>query len=289
MMERFLLVVVMTAVTVSLAQADDPQKVVSNLNHDDPHPSYNGAAPRIINGYPTGRTDHPYICALIYWYIDSWWWSCATVIIEDDVVVTAAHCVKDMEDIMNSNDLFVSCGRYNITQYEDQEQARMVVNFKIHHANNETEKGGLINDVAVLKLEVPLTLNAYVNTIPIADTLTQETTGQCKLVGWGQTESEEWSPVLREAPTNFVRSKSCKWVTPSYNFLTRRHACFRGNGTSTDATACLGDSGGPAVCGGRLVGVASFGVEGCPTDMPTVYMRMRKYRRFIRRSVRRDL
>merc|ERR1719300_344138 len=112
-------------------------------------------------------------------------------------MATAAHCVEGMA----ASDMIVSCGRHDLTKYEVQEQSRGIDSVKIHHNYTITEFGGLINDMAMMKLERSLNLNGNVTTIPIADTLREEKTRPCFLVGWGKTENSSWSPVLRSAAT----------------------------------------------------------------------------------------
>jgi hypothetical protein len=74
------------------------------------------------------------------------------------------------------------------------------------------------------------------------------------LLGWGQTAPEPGgsgaSPVLKELDTQVADDSSCS----GGGIDGGTELCIEG---STDQTACYGDSGGPAVVGGMLVGATS--------------------------------
>lgn len=77
------------------------------------------------------------------------------------------------------------------------------------------------------------------------------------LYGFGQTCAPygcgDMSPVLKTVGTTLTTDSACGGITGSVEL------CFD---TSTTATDCYGDSGGPAFVAGRLVGVVSRGATG---------------------------
>lgn len=131
------------------------------------------------------------------------------------------------------------------------------------------------NDVALLKLERPLIFSSQIHAIPLA---TEETpVGSPVIVsGWGRLVSGGDVPRTMQWNTLSAISKlSCGLSIGVYrnNMLCLAHEA--GNG------ACNGDSGGPAILNGQIVGIAGFVVSGCGSSNPDGYAKVFYHRDWI--------
>ncbi len=94
--------------------------------------------------------------------------------------------------------------------------------------------------------------------------------------GWGATESSPTgSDVLLTGEVSTSTPAACRALGAPWGTI-----C----GTlpfSSEAAACWGDSGGPLESGGILIGIVSFGPEGCDNSMPTAYTHVGTYSTWI--------
>lgn len=128
--------------------------------------------------------------------------------------------------------------------------------------------GNFINDMALLKLSTPLVYSANIQPIPLASS--EVTVGSDIIVsGWGRLKTNGDIPIKLQYNTLEAISKL---------------KCFTSIFMSSDALICLahtegngacnGDSGGPAIYNGELVGVAGFVVGGCGSKNPDGYAKV---------------
>ena len=84
---------------------------------------------------------------------------------------------------------------------------------------------------------------------------------------------------LQEASVTAMTYSQCTGLNghPASTVDNAAHQCFGG----TNRGACMGDSGGPAVCGGRLAGATSWGLSTCDPAYPSVYAKVATYRSWI--------
>merc|ERR1712168_165826 len=129
----------------------------------------------------------------------------------------------------------------------------------------------MTKDIALLKLSKPFKLDDYVQTIPMAEA-GEDFTGQtCVLTGWGRynTKNNNLANTLQELATKAITKEACQGPFKSWG-----------------ATACHGDSGGPAVCkrDGKFVlaGVTSGGSPYCTPGYPNIYTKIASYRDWIK-------
>ncbi|MBW1599489.1 trypsin-like serine protease [Streptomyces sp. JJ38] len=107
-------------------------------------------------------------------------------------------------------------------------------------------------DIRLLKLSEPVAQQ------PVQLGQASPTPGSdVRLYGFGQTCGPygcgDMSPRLKQLDTKVTHDAECAGINSS------RELCFD---TSVGSTDCYGDSGGPAIQGGRLVGVTSRGAQG---------------------------
>jgi secreted trypsin-like serine protease len=130
------------------------------------------------------------------------------------------------------------------------------------------------DDVAVLTLAEPLPGE----TLPLVDandTASYAPGTEATVLGWGRTaEGANPSPALRQVQVPIETDAECARSVPEYRPGAMVCAGYPRGGKD----ACEGDSGGPMVVGGRLVGVVSYG-RGCARPgQPGIYTRLAGYR-----------
>ncbi len=130
------------------------------------------------------------------------------------------------------------------------------------------------DDVAVLTLAEPLPLR----TVPLVDaddTASYAPGVEATVLGWGRTaEGANPSPTLRQVRVPVEADADCARAVTGF----RPDAMVCAGYPEGGRDACEGDSGGPMVVRGRLVGVVSYG-KGCARPgEPGVYTRLASYR-----------
>lgn len=131
------------------------------------------------------------------------------------------------------------------------------------------------NDVALLKLERSLIFSNQIAAIPLA---TEDTPAGSPVIvsGWGRLVTDGDVPRTMQWNTlSAISKRSCLLSIGVYkdNMLCLAHEA--GNG------ACNGDSGGPAILNGEIVGIAGFVVSGCGSSNPDGYAKVFYHRDWI--------
>ena len=204
---------------------------------------------------------------------------CGGSLVGSSWVVTAAHCVYDDKGAVFSPDsITVTLGDHSRLQNDGYEQVMAVTQVLPHPAYDEWSNE---NDIALLKLATPATLNARVT--PIQPLTTAEvalaTDGTMAYVtGWGTSgEGGSASATLMEVDVPVVSNATCN---NSYGTITDNMICAGYAAGGKDS--CQGDSGGPLVVpdnngGWRLAGVVSFGYGCARQDFYGVYTRVSQF------------
>ncbi|XP_059476999.1 brachyurin-like isoform X2 [Neocloeon triangulifer] len=210
----------------------------------------------------------------VYLRIDNTW-LCGGSLIADNAVLTAAHCVDDYSTFE------VSAGGIDRSLPETNEQFRNTTDVVVHPEYNKTN---LINNIAILLLETPFVLNAYVNVARLPRQVDASSTfsGISTLIsGYGTTTNYgETSRFL-----NFVRLTT---ITNS------KCASYYGSPPIVSSTICTAP-GAKATCRGdggnalvykeadglyTVIGVSSFTSNPC-TSLPSGYTRVASFLGFI--------
>jgi len=190
--------------------------------------------------------------------------TCGGSIISPTWIVTAAHCAagqtSDYSIVAGSNQL----SRGGVT---------IPVAQKIVHENY----GNFKNDIALLRLQSSLKYSNAIKSITLA---TREIPANAQVIisGWGGIHNG--GPIPENLKYNFVKytTGGCGGMTGdnAKGLLCLAHPVNNG--------ACHGDSGGPAIFNGELVGVANFVVGGCGSPHPDGYAKVSYHRDWIKRK-----
>lgn len=202
---------------------------------------------------------------------------CGGALITNQHVVTAAHCIHDRSDLA-----VVRLGEHDLDREDEVEHMDFEIAEKMVHEKFNTVS--FANDIAVLKLNRPVTFGKYVSPVcmPLIDELLQSNlkVNDGIIAGWGSVSfNNVSSSVLLKARVPLVEEATCRKKYEVFRQVSIDSTTLcAGNGT-TDA--CQGDSGGPMIIYRQnrayLVGVVSFGFRCSEPDFPGVYTRVTEY------------
>ncbi len=226
--------------------------------------------PKIIGGTTTTISTAPWMAQLWYYddkgttsEADDLGFFCGGSVVAPTKILTAAHCVKGYDWKANGA---VVTGTAQLASGSTLPSGA-TVSAPWRQWNHPSYSSTTIdNDIAIITLANPVSAK------PIRMTTSGDTTSyasgtKATLYGWGRTSSttQDISQTLKTATLPINSDTTCLGTYPA-DFIKGHMVCAGTKATGTDAgttTACNGDSGGPLIVNGRIVGVVSWGVEDC--------------------------
>ncbi|MFF4537888.1 trypsin-like serine protease [Streptomyces aureus] len=220
--------------------------------------------PKIIGGTTTTISTAPWMAQL--WYYDEArdiGFFCGGSVVAPTKILTAAHCVKGYD--WKANGAVVTGTAQLASGSTLPSGATVSAPWRQwnHPSYNSTT---IDNDIAIITLANPVSAKPIRMTTS-GDTASYASGTKGTLYGWGRTTSttQDISETLKTATLPINSDTTCK-TTYGTDFVAGHMVCAGTEATGTDAgttTACNGDSGGPLIVNGRIVGVVSWGVEDC--------------------------
>ncbi|XP_040217616.1 trypsin-like isoform X1 [Rana temporaria] len=217
---------------------------------------------KIVGGYTCGAYSQPWQVSL-----NSGYHFCGGSLINSLWVVSAAHCYQ--------SSMQVRLGEHNIAVNEGTEQ---FINSAKVIRNAAYNSRTLDNDIMLVKLASPATLNSYVKSVPLPGGCAAAGTN-CVISGWGNTLSSGTSMpnLLQCVNAPILTSAQCSNAYPGE--ITGNMICVGYLEGGKDS--CQGDSGGPVVCNGQLQGIVSWGYGCALRNYPGVYTKVCNYNSWI--------
>ncbi|XP_040217623.1 trypsin-like isoform X5 [Rana temporaria] len=217
---------------------------------------------KIVGGYTCGAYSQPWQVSL-----NSGYHFCGGSLINSLWVVSAAHCYQ--------SSMQVRLGEHNIAVSEGTEQ---FINSAKVIRNAAYNSRTLDNDIMLVKLASPATLNSYVKSVPLPGGCAAAGTN-CVISGWGNTLSSgtNMPNLLQCVNAPILTSTQCSNAYPGE--ITGNMICVGYLEGGKDS--CQGDSGGPVVCNGQLQGIVSWGYGCALRNYPGVYTKVCNYNSWI--------
>uniref|UniRef100_A0A8C9S791 trypsin n=1 Tax=Scleropages formosus TaxID=113540 RepID=A0A8C9S791_SCLFO len=221
---------------------------------------------KIVGGYECRKNSVPYQVSLNVGYH-----FCGGSLISNQWVLSAAHCYQSR--------IQVHLGEHNIAINEGTEQ--FISSSKVIR-NPSYSSSTLNNDIMLIKLSQPATLNSYVRTVPLPTSCASAGT-MCLISGWGNTLSSgtNYPDTLRCLDAPILSDTSCRNSYPGQ--ITSNMFCAGYLEGGKDS--CQGDSGGPVVCNGQLQGIVSWGYGCAMKNKPGVYTKVCNYKTWIQNTI----
>ena len=214
-----------------------------------------------------------------------WSHRCGAALNKNQWLVTAAHCVFGMpQELFNQNQLRVCVGQSDLRKCGPQNVA-FVGQYTTHPKYRDRSHVDAGSDIAVLKLK-----RAIPGARPMRMARKAPKRGQTTTIyGWGDMSAGDldvFSPLLQSLDRKVIATNRCKRIYKQ----TDNTKIVGKNITCTQATlqfgACHGDSGGPLMKGGQLVGLVSGGDPTCSGATPDLFVSLKQTRKWINRQTR---
>lgn len=212
---------------------------------------------RIVGGSDTDIERHPWQAAMF----DSDFYYCGGVIINERRVITAAHCLED-----DPPESFITF-RVGTTLRGEGGQEYGIVSYELHPQYDEYM---LSFDIAMAQLDGTLSFGASIQPAALVEVNFEPGDGtDATVTGWGYTDEGTLPHVLQEVTIPIVLRSRCAEIWDPWD-VDETMICA---GIS-EKDSCGGDSGGPLMQDGKLIGLVSWGPEACGDGFPGVYTKI---------------
>src|SRR3954470_18186795 len=201
--------------------------------------------------------------------------NCGGMLVAPDRLLTAGHCVK--------GNTLGGLGGWTVGGV-----TRNAVQFAMHPNWRKTNGDNVLDDVALIQLDEPVTTVAPMSLGgPVPPRAGIVGRGRSTAPGSGQTEPFDGK--LRQATLKTISDSTCAKAfrrergNGGERFDAKRMVCaIDVDGKAPLSSGCNGDSGGPLFTGTTVIGVVSFGGSRCGADhLPSVFAEVAHYPSFI--------
>ncbi|OXU16728.1 hypothetical protein TSAR_011908 [Trichomalopsis sarcophagae] len=222
---------------------------------------------RIVKGVDAKLGEFPYQVSIQN--ADSNYHHCGGIIIDQYHVLTAGHCL----DGFLAEDFQVISGTTDLRKPTFKNYAAA-----IHVPKTYDQQDSWKDDIAILKMSQPFIFNDLVGPayLPRKNEEVRAST-PATVPGFGRTsEHDQTSKVLKKTTINIEDLSFCneQYKKSKLNFRDTQICAY----SSEHRGICKGDSGGPLIVSGKVVGITSFTNAGCAdSSYPSVFTKISKY------------
>ncbi|XP_073833453.1 serine protease SP24D-like [Musca autumnalis] len=199
--------------------------------------------------------------------------TCGGSIISKNYILTAAHCVGTEDSEGNYYTYSPSVFTVRVGS-NDRLQGGLVL--RIAEITVHEDYGNFLNDVALLRLEEPLIYSANIQPITLA---TAEVPAGSPVIISGFGRIKAGGDIPQKLQWNTLTAISRSECKAAINWDSDALICLA---HPANNGACNGDSGGPAMYNGEVVGIAGFVYGGCGNIYPDGYAKVYYHREWIK-------
>jgi secreted trypsin-like serine protease len=229
---------------------------------------------RIFNGTRAGVGQFPWQAAL-YVHAEPPLF-CSGSIISEEWILTAAQCLVGAESAT------VLAGFMDLSN-QGQVIAQVAESSEVI-LHQDYDPDAFDNDIALIKLQTPLTFNVDVVPIALAEDFLENGI-DVRVSGWGASSDADSSLSRFLSYVDLVAIRNSDCIAIYGNVIVDSMVCAQARAMLKGA--CLGDGGSPLVVNADispvLVGLVNFiSPNGCESGYPTGFTRIASYRNWIR-------
>ncbi|XP_059051607.1 trypsin, alkaline A-like [Achroia grisella] len=242
---------------------------------------------RVVGGAPTTIDKYPILAQLLLdtWGNQTYEQHCAGVILTSRHVISTAHCFQNNEQ--SSKDY--TQPRYWKIRVGSTYRSRGGIIHSIktiipHHA---FDKYFYTNDIAVLVVSKSFVFGSNIRQgTVIRHGVEVKPNSICTLLGWGSKQVDgPRLEQLQHASLYVIDQKVCASRYGTIKAVIADTMMCAGELNVAGVDACFGDSGGPLIYKGLVVGLVSFGYSCGHHYYPGVYTKISRYTDWIVRTV----
>ncbi|KAG7174978.1 Proclotting enzyme-like 8 [Homarus americanus] len=237
---------------------------------------------RIVGGIPPQIGSYPWLAAL--GFVNGQGtveFLCGGALVTNQHVVTAAHCVRNRNDLK-----LVRLGEHDLNRTDEAVHEDFDIMSRTIHA--DFNPVSFANDIAILKLDRPVTFRDAIQPVclPLPERFDKDDLVRSFgfIAGWGSVSfNNVSSSVLLHVMIPIISQEECSQKYSAFRQISIDETTICAGVGGQDA--CQGDSGGPMVMYWKsqmyIVGVVSFGFRCAEPNFPGVYTRVSMYNDWI--------